>query len=132
ASILYQNIDNIRDQLATTMARAATSAALGDIRLGADSLEKKFAFLADSLTQHKPGAFYEWPVKLSAKLSYLASQVQSSDRKPTDQARDASAVLKAQLQLVQREYASLVSTALTPFNERLRARGVPAVSVIRP
>jgi len=127
---LYASIDNIRGQLASTIERATTS----DPALGAaaDSVERKFASLADSLTQQKPGAFYEWPVKLIAQLTYLASEVQSSDRKPTDQARQAHAVLEAELRLVQREYAALVEADLARLNARLRGRGLSPVIVAQP
>ncbi|HTI63028.1 MAG TPA: hypothetical protein VL524_05920 [Gemmatimonadaceae bacterium] len=127
---LYANIDNIRGQLAATIDRAARlDPALG---AAADSVEREFASLADSLTQQKPGAFYEWPVKLIAQLNYLASEVQSSDRPPTDQARQAHAVLKAELRLVQREYGALVQGDLARLNARLRARGLTSVVVAQP
>jgi photosystem II stability/assembly factor-like uncharacterized protein len=123
---LYASIDKIREQL------AGASRGAGDVGPAVDSLEQKFAFLADSLTQQKPGAFYEWPVRLSAKLSYLASEVQSSDRKPTDQAREALAVLKSQLALVQQAYTRLMATDLPRLNARLQSRGLRPISVIQP
>lgn len=129
---LYAAIDNIRLQLATLHDRAAGNASLADVGAGADSIERAFAFLADSLTQQKPGAFYEWPVKLTAKLNYLASEVQSSDHRPTDQAREAFALLKTQLALVQREYGELTRTKLAAFNELLRRRGQPPILNVQP
>jgi len=127
---LYASIDNIRGQLATTIDRAAKLDPA--LMAAADSVEHKFASLADSLTQQQPGAFYERPVKLIAQLSYLASEVQSSDRKPTDQAHEAHAVLKAELRLVQREYAALVEGDITRLNARFRARGLSPVIVAQP
>src|SRR6185369_2453758 len=50
AGTLYQNIDDIRGQLATTMTRIGADDALSAVRLSVDSVEKRFAFLADSLT----------------------------------------------------------------------------------
>jgi hypothetical protein len=64
--------------------------------------------------------------------SYLASEVQSSDRKPTDQARDAHAVVKTQLALVQREYALLLQRELARVNALLRSRGLAPVSLAVP
>jgi photosystem II stability/assembly factor-like uncharacterized protein len=127
---LYASIDNIRGQLAS----ASASAFKVDPALGAatDSVERKFAFLADSLTQQKPGAFYEWPVKLISQLNYLATEVQSSDRKPTDQARLAHGLLKSELRLVERQYSALVQTELVRLNTRLRARGLASVNVSQP
>ncbi|HVZ50158.1 MAG TPA: hypothetical protein VG916_15350, partial [Gemmatimonadaceae bacterium] len=126
---LYANIDNVRGQLAATMDRAGTPA---DVRAAADSVERKFAFLADSLTQQNPGAFYEWPVKLISQLNYLASEVGSSDRRPTDQARQAYAVLDGELALVRRAYVALVQRELARLNELLSARGIPPVIVSQP
>lgn len=128
AGDLYASIDNVRGQLARVMDSTATSV----LRAAADSLERKFAFLADSLTQQKPGAFYESPVKLIAKLNYLASEVQSSDRKPTDQAREAHAVLKSQLRLVQREFAALLQGELPRLNALLSARGMAPIVAVQP
>ncbi len=123
---LYASIDKIRGQL------AAASAGAGGVGAAVDSLEQQFAFLADSLTQQKPGAFYEWPVRLSAKLTYVASEVQSSDRRPTDQAREALAELESQLAVVQQAYTRLMATELPRLNARLQARGIRPISVIQP
>jgi hypothetical protein len=130
AGDLYASIDNIRGQLATIIDRAGMSTP--DARTAVDSVERQLRVLADSLTQQRPGAFYENPVKLIAKLTYLASEVQSSDRKPTDQAREAHTFLKSQLRLVQREFASLLQADLPHLNGLLRARGIAPVVVVQP
>jgi hypothetical protein len=71
-------------------------------------------------------------VRLSAKLTYLASEVQSSDRRPTDQAREALAELEAHLALVQQAYTRLMATELPRLDARLQARGLRPISVIQP
>ena len=88
--------------------------------------------VADSLTQQNPGAFYEWPVKLSSKLSYLASNVQSSDYIPTNQARDAHTFLKGQLRVTRNAYTALVQNELRAFNDVLRQRGLAPILVQQP
>lgn len=88
--------------------------------------------VADSLSQQNPGAFYEWPQKLTAKISYLASEIQVSDHRPTDQAREAHAFLQQQLRLVQREYDALVASDLAAFNQALERRGIPGVVTVVP
>ena len=130
AGDLYASIDNIRGRIASIVDHAGTSN--GDVRAPADSVERQLAFLADSLTQQKPGAFYEHPVKLIAKLSYLASEVQSSDRKPTDQAREALALLESQLRLVQRQFTALLQGDLARFNTLLRAHGLTPIVAVQP
>ena len=58
STTLYASIDNIRAQLATTATRArAQGSSFSDVQAAVDSVEDRFAFLADSLTQQKPGAF---------------------------------------------------------------------------
>ncbi len=93
----------------------------------ATALEQKFSALEDKLRQQKPVAFYEWPVQLTAKFVYLAGHLQSSDREPTTQARDAYAYLKNELHLVQTEYGGLVGHELAEFNQILRNRGLKEI-----
>ena len=82
--------------------------------------------------QQNPGAFYEWPQKLTAKISYLASEVQGSDHRPTAQAREADVFLKDQLKLVQAEYKQLIERDLAALNEMLRKRGLATVLTVQP
>jgi hypothetical protein len=125
---LYSSIQNLRGQLTATKDGGGQSAA--DVRTAVDAVQQKAAALADRLTQQLPGAFYEWPVRLTAQLNYLATEVQSSDRKPTDQAREAHAALKAELRQVQSDYRQVVLQDVTHLNELLRARGLPPVVAI--
>ena len=127
SSSLYADIDAVRGQLRALRGRLSADRANADLTGGADSLEHRFMLLADSLAQQNPGAFYEWPQKLTAKISYLASEVQVSDNRPTDQAREARAFLEGQLALVRREYAALVAKDLAAFNAQLRRRGLQGV-----
>jgi hypothetical protein len=131
-STLYGGIDNVRGQLRALSERLPRDAANADVRASTDSLEAKFTYLADSLAQQKPGAFYEWPQKLAAKLSYLASEVQTSDHRPTDQARDAHVFLRGQLRLVKTQYDALLQKDLPAFNALLRQKGLPPVIVVQP
>jgi hypothetical protein len=100
---------------------------MAEVRGGAQALERRFTVLADSLTQQKPGAFYMWPVRLTAKLVYLANHVQSSDYAPTDQARAAHAMLRAQLQRIREQYHGLLRRDLAAFNGLLQRRGLAVI-----
>jgi len=102
------------------------------VRLTADSLIAGAASIADSLVQRYPVAFYERPVKLIAKLAYLASEVSSSDRRPTDQARAAHAFLQSQLRLVEREWTAFKSGRLAQFNAVLQSRKLPVILGTQP
>jgi len=102
------------------------------LRLTADSLVASATSLADSLVQRYPVAFYERPVKLIAKLAYLASEVSSSDRRPTDQARAAHTFLQSQLRLVEQQWATFKSGRLAEFNVVLQSRRLPAILGAQP
>lgn len=53
--------------------------------------------------------------------------VQSSDYAPTDQARAAYALLKAQLQRIGEQYRVLLRRDLAVFNDKLRRRGLAVI-----
>jgi hypothetical protein len=132
ATGIYAGIESVRSQLQSLSSTLAGDRANGDVKATADSLERKFMFAADSLAQQKGGAFYEWPVRLNAKLNYLATEVQSSDRRPTDQARQAHAFLKNQLRVVRADYESLIRRDVAGLNEILRARGLRTIVTVVP
>lgn len=130
SNALTAGIEGVRTQLAARSSKLDASAA--EVRTSIDAVEKKFAFIADSLVQQNPGAFYEWPQKLTAKFSYLASEVQTSDHQPTTQAREADTFLKAQLKLVKSEYSDLLAKDLAELNDLLKKRGLAPVLTVQP
>jgi len=127
SQLLTQQIDTIRGQLTDLIEALGNDADTGDIRSGAERLDASFTALADSLVQQKPGGFYMWPVRLTSKLIYLSSHVQSSDYQPTSQAREAHAFLMGLLGVAQADYVRLVGDTLVDFNELLRQRGLPPI-----
>ena len=112
------------------MGKLANNSGMADVRAAADTLEQKFLAAADLLRQQKPVAFYEWPVRLEAKLVYLANHVQSSDREPTDQAREALRFLKDQLGIAKSTSDELMRRDLATFNEMLRRRGLQQITTV--
>ncbi|HKG20694.1 MAG TPA: sialidase, partial [Blastocatellia bacterium] len=128
AVALSNELASLRSQLRTLAGKLASDASMTDVRAAAETLERKLMAVADTLRQGKAVAFYEWPVKLEAKLSYLANHVQSSDRGPTDQAREAYAFLKDQLRVAKAAYDDVLRNDLSPFNELLRRRGLQAIA----
>jgi hypothetical protein len=125
--VLTGGIERVRNGLRELTTRIAGDPAMADVRGGAQALERRFTALADSLNQQKPGAFYMWPVRLNAKLVYLANHLQSSDYAPTDQARAAQALLRAQLQRVGAAYQDLLRRDLAAFNGLLQRRGLAVI-----
>ena len=132
STALTSGIEGVRGQLRALSAKLTSDAANQDVRAAADSVERKFMLVADSLVQQNPGAFYEWPQKLSSKISYLASEVQGSDHQPTAQAREADGFLKSQLRLVRSEYTALLEKDLAALNDLLRKRGMAPVLTTQP
>lgn len=124
---LSQRIDSIRSQLDTLTARAAGDRDLEDVRDMSAALERSFMSVADSLVQQKPGGFFMWPVKLRAKLIYLANHIQSSDHPPTAQASEAKVFLEDLLGVAESDYERLVLGDLAALNRALRSRGLPAI-----
>ena len=127
AADLTARIDTIRSQLDSLGARLAEDSGAADLRETAAALERPFTMVADSLVQQKPGGFFMWPVKLTAKLVYLANHVQSSDYRPTAQAVEAQAFLEELLRVAQSDYERLVLGDLASLNRALRGRGVPEI-----
>ncbi len=128
---LTDGIEEVRTRLRAFGARWEGDEENSSARKTAAALEQKFSGIEDKLKQQKAVAFYEWPVQLTAKLLYLAGHVQSSDREPTSQAREAYVLLKRQLRSVKREYDRLVETDLKQFNESLK-NGETAITAARP
>ncbi len=127
ANDLTTRIDSIRSQLDSLAVRTADDTSVAAIRDASVELERSFTLVADSLVQQKPGGFFMWPVKLTAKLIYLANNVQSSDHAPTDQAREARAFLETLLHVAESEYEGLVVGDLATLNRMLRSRGLPPI-----
>jgi hypothetical protein len=131
AVALSNGIASVRSQLRTLMGKLANDNGMTDVRAAADILEQKFSAAADLLRQQKPVAFYEWPVRLEAKLVYLANHVQSSDYQPTNQAREAHIFLKDQLRIAKSTYDELMRRDLATFNEMLRRRSLQQISIVQ-
>jgi hypothetical protein len=129
AVALSNGIASVRSQLQTLMGKLASDNGMVDVRAAANIIEQKFSAAADLLRQQKPVAFYEWPVKLEAKLIYLAYHVQSSDYEPTDQAREAHVFLKGQLRIAKSRYDELMRRDLATFNELLLRRGLQQITI---
>ena len=130
AAELTSWVDTIRVQLDTLGTRLAGDSNEAELRRTVTDLEESFMMVADSLVQQKPGGFFMWPVKLTAKLVYLANHVQSSDHRPTEQALEAQAFLEDLLQVAESDYEQLIRTELSRLNEALRRRGLDEVVIL--
>jgi photosystem II stability/assembly factor-like uncharacterized protein len=70
-----------------------------------------------------------WPRRLYAQLTSLAGWIGQSDHRPTDQAREAFAMLQSELRDLQARAAALEREDVTDLNRFLRDRGIGPIVV---
>jgi hypothetical protein len=124
---MINSTEIVRSQLQALMNVLSNDRALADVKAAADSLEKKFTMVEDSLVQLKVTGRGQdgvrWPAKLASKLLALGGNVGSSDYAPTSQASEALVYLKEQLRIVKTAYDQIMKE-LPTFNELLRRRNL--------
>ena len=127
---MINSTEVVRSQLQALMNVLSGDRAVADVRAAADSLEKKFRMVEDSLVQLRlTGRGQDgvrWPAKLASKLLALGNNVGSSDYAPTAQAREAHIYLKDQLRIVKAAYEQIMRD-LPAFNELLRRRNLQSI-----
>ncbi len=126
-----RRLRDVRDQL-NALADRSTGDALRDLRLEARALGKKLTQIEEALYQTKnksPQDPLNYPIRWNDKLAGVAGLVSQGNARPTTQ---AIAVRDQIVQAIERELSALetiFTTDLSAFNEKVRAQGVPAVSV---
>jgi photosystem II stability/assembly factor-like uncharacterized protein len=106
-----------------------------ELRVNADSLEKKFVAVEGQLHQLRlTGRGQDgvrWPNKLAGKLLYLQGGISGSDFAPTSQHREVQQQLSAEVQEVKRQLDGLMQRELPAFNELLRRRNVANIIALK-
>jgi hypothetical protein len=127
AADMLETIERVRAKL---QAVPATDAA---VKSAGDSLEKKFIAvewrIVDPRLTGRGQDEVRWPVRLGGQLSYLASGIDDSDFRPTQQQRDVAAVLAKETRDVRAALDVLLSRDLTAFNQALRTKGMATIDV---
>ncbi len=99
-----------------------------DLRARADSLEKKFTGIENSLIDLRlTGRGQDdvrWPTMLAGQLAYLAQGIASSDFAPTMQQTEVSQLLEGQLKTVGTQLDGLLNQDLAQFNASLKQQNV--------
>src|SRR5206468_2215125 len=95
------------------------------ITKAADALNQKLMAVEENLVELKVRA--GGGSKLARKLSYLASELASSDFKPTNQQLDVQQLLEERLANFRRQLDALRARDLPLFNDLLRQRKVPQI-----
>ena len=127
AADMINQIEVVRSQLQSLRSLLADKSA-GDVRVQADSLEKKFITAEETLHQLKVTGRGQdnirWPARLAAQIVYLAQGVASSDFAPTAQQNEVHELFEEQLKTSRTRLDQLVSRDLAQFNEMLRQRNI--------
>ena len=124
---MINQIEVVRSQLQSLRSLLAEKSA-GDVRVQADSLERKFIAAEETLHQLKVTGrgqdTVRWPARLAAQIAYLAQGVGSSDFAPTAQQNEVHELFLEQLKTSRTRLDQLVSQDLAQFNEMLRQRNI--------
>jgi photosystem II stability/assembly factor-like uncharacterized protein len=124
-------IESLRGQLADLKSAVGAGENAGNIRAAADQLNSKLVEIEDNLIRLKATGRGQdgvrWTPKLAEKLSYLATEVESSDFQPTTQQVAVHDELKEQAATHQQRLKLLLEKEVVAFNAQLRQRNVPNV-----
>jgi hypothetical protein len=128
---MVNSLEQVRQQLQgldQTLTRDSTSK---DLRTGVDSLGKELLSIEEELHQvrftGRGQDAVRWPIKLAGQLNYLAGEIDGSDHRPTNQARQAYQFLAEKVRAVRVRYERAMNQLLPALNARLRTRNVANV-----
>jgi photosystem II stability/assembly factor-like uncharacterized protein len=128
--------ESIRAQIAALEKELGTDDASKTIRKAAEDLADKLAATEGKVLQLKATGRGQddvrWAPMLLQKISYLASEVGSSDFPPTTQQVAVQEELKQQGEKYLQEYQQLVAKDVAAFNSMLRERNIPNIIVKTP
>lgn len=132
---MINSIEGTRSQLIALRNTLAADTAMTGIRGDADSLEQKLIAAEEELTQLKlTGRGQDdvrYPMKLMARLGWLADGVGVSDFAPTQQQREVQQLLRAEVHGARSRLDALLKQAVAGFNEKLRQRNVANIIVVK-
>ncbi|MFQ5722210.1 MAG: sialidase, partial [Candidatus Aminicenantales bacterium] len=99
----------------------------------ANELDKKLVGIEDNLIQRKlTGQGQDdcrWPSKLVSKITYLASDIASSDFPPTAQEKEVYALLKEKVKKNKQQLEEVLSRDLAVFNNLLKKKNIQNIIV---
>ncbi|HJU73813.1 MAG TPA: hypothetical protein VJ717_08710 [Gemmatimonadaceae bacterium] len=128
---MINEIELIRAQLVQLRRTLEGDAATADVRLAADSLEKKFIGVEEHLIQLRVTGRGQdgvrFPQKLSQQIPYLFNGISSGDFRPTNQHGEVAQMFLEQTRQHRRSLDALLSNDLEAFNRRLNQRGLQGI-----
>jgi photosystem II stability/assembly factor-like uncharacterized protein len=133
---MVNTIESVRSQIVGLSAQLGGDRANAAVRTRGDSLEQKFMTLEQKLQDLRQTGqgqdAVRWPVRLGGQLSYLASNIGSSDFTPTSQQGGVHQLLQAQVKDNRAALEQLMNRDLAAFNSLLKARGLKTIDAELP
>lgn len=128
---MVNEIELIRGQLVQLRRTLDGDAATADVRLAADSLEKKFIAVEENLIQLRVTGRGQdgvrFPGKLTQQIPYLFNGISNGDFKPTNQQGEVAKVFLEQTKQHRTSLDALMRDDLEAFNRRLNQRGLQGI-----
>jgi len=128
-------IRDLRTQLAALKKRLAGSKAAAAVTSAADAIEKKMAPIEEQLIQVKARSTQDllnFPVMLNDKLLGLASDVDTADRAPTEQAYAVFKMLSGEADAQLAKWKTIVAKDLPALNDLIRKENIPLLQILAP
>ena len=123
-------IRDVRSQVDDRAKRAADPA----VTAAADSLRARLGAVEETLYQVRLQSNQDplnYPIRLNNKLAALLGVVESAEARPTDQTYTVFDELSRRLDAQLARLDQVLATDVSAFNERVRARRLPAVDTTR-
>jgi len=128
---MVNGIERIRVQIATLKQTLGTDEKTADVRQAVDSLDTKLVAVEGDLIQLRLTGrgqdIIRYPMKLGGRLLYLGGGVQGSDFRPSDQHREAHAVLREELRASKAKYDAVMAQDVAAFNAMMQRRNLGGV-----
>jgi hypothetical protein len=123
-------IRDLREQVKGLTKRLADRSDVKDIVDAAGELDKEMTSIEEALYQTKSKSSQDllnYPIRLNNKLTSLAGEVGSGDRRPTDQALAVRQEITTRLDAELTRLKDLESRELVRLNELARERRIPVL-----
>ena len=121
-----------RDELERWEKRAADDPELKEIPEAVKAIKEKLQAIEDELIQHRAKSMQDtlnFPVKLNAKLGFLAGVVSSGDGKPTKNSQVVYEEVAARVDKQLEDLADILGEDLVAFNALIGRSRLPAVQI---
>jgi photosystem II stability/assembly factor-like uncharacterized protein len=135
---VVNQIELIRAQLSVLEAELGPDQSAAGMRAAADQLNTKLMEIEDGIIILKATGRGQdtarWTPKLATKISYLVTEIESSDDPPTTQQVTVSDELKERGATYQQRLRNVLGKEVADFNSLLRQRNVPNIvtTVVEP